>query len=60
MKTEIQEKYAKQNLDKEKRHDDNAKKLIEENQQLAKAAEEKEFQKYMYEKNRTHFTKIKL
>ena len=47
MKTEIQEKYAKQNLDKEKRHDDNAKKLIEENQQLAKAAEEKEFQKYI-------------
>ena len=47
MRTEIQEKFAKKNIDKEKRHDDNEKKLIEENEQLAKETEEKQFQKYI-------------
>ena len=41
------EKFAKKNIDKEKRHDDNEKKLIEENEQLAKETEEKQFQKYI-------------
>ena len=43
----MKKKYAKKNLDAEKRHENNIKKVNEENEKLAKETEQKEFKKYI-------------
>ena len=47
LKEELKRKYAKKNLDAEKRHENNIKKVNEENEKLAKETEQKEFKKYI-------------
>ena len=47
LKEELKRKYAKKNLDAEKRHENNIKKVNEENVKLAKETEQKEFKKYI-------------
>ena len=47
MKNEIQENFAKKNKDSEKRHEKNVINVRRENKKLAKATEEREFQKYI-------------
>jgi hypothetical protein len=47
LKEEIKKKYAKKNLEAEKRHEINLVKLNIENERLAKETEEKEFKKYI-------------
>ena len=47
LKEESKKKYAKQNLETEKRHENNVIKLNIENEKLAKETEEKEFKKYI-------------
>lgn len=46
-KEETKKKYAKKNLETEKRHENNVIKLNIENEKLAKETEEKEFKKYI-------------
>ena len=47
LKEETRKKYAKKNIEAEKRHENNLKKLNIENERLAKETEEKEFKKYI-------------
>ena len=47
MKNEIQENFAKKNKDSEIRHEKNVIQVKRENKKLAKATEEREFQKYI-------------
>ena len=47
LKEETKKKYAKKNLETERRHENNVKKLNIENEKLAKETEEKEFKKYI-------------
>ena len=47
LKEETKKKYAKKNLETEKRHEINVKKLNIENEKLARETEEKEFKKYI-------------